>query len=756
MLAMAACDRKDAASAAPAAAHVAHAVLPSATTERAGLRAAYDFVANRVHAFVHHQGRLVISPGELEFLKFIDGGWKTSWVLGQKVDGRAVAYVSGLSALFFVPIDTDGDGSIGQALADVRLRLAMRATVPNQKVSLFANEKPVATIDVDTDWKTYEVIVPAAAIVSGENRFRLTFRAAGAIAGGKRSAAAIERIELGPSTQPASPLIEAPLRAEDVDLAGLRRRGFALPGPSRLSYYVQVPSGAKLAVSHATHQPGATAVIRVARDGARPTTLFEGAAPVGRFSDGLWDLSAFERQVVRLDLVSRAGGVLWGAPMLMTQVPPAKSAPAKRKFERIFIWMVDTLRADKVRVYNPKSVVETPHYDAFARDATRFAWAHVPGTWSLPSHASILTGVYPTVHKATAHEARLSRDVPFAAELLRKAGYRTAIFSSNGYVSGKWGFDRGWDHSRNFIRESLPNGADYLWKTAKEWIKANVGRPQFLYLATVEPHVIYNPKKEFLQRYWDKPYKGPIKPNMTGIQLGQIKSGKLKINETDKAYLEALHNAEITQSDTAFGAFLADLKAQGIYDSSAVIVVSDHGDEFWEHGDVGHAQSVHQELVHIPLIIRAPGVFAAGNVVEADVEAMDLFPTMLELGGIAAPEGTQGSSLVSLAHDEPAWSPRAALSQNLGVSRGVKVGRYRFIHGGLARMELYDEVEDPLEQQNLLGRRAIGLRHLRNVFGLLVGLESRWDKQRWGTAANVLETFYRHAEHDRGALRAER
>ena len=70
--------------------------------------------------------------------------------------------------------------------------------------------------------------------------------------------------------------------------------------------------------------------------------------------------------------------------------------------------MVDTLRADKVRVYNPKTRVETPNYDAFAADATRFAWAQVPGTWSLPSHASILTGVYPSVHKATAHEARLS------------------------------------------------------------------------------------------------------------------------------------------------------------------------------------------------------------------------------------------------------------------------------------------------------------------------------------------------------------
>src|SRR6185295_11461455 len=136
-------------------------------------------------------------------------------------------------------------------------------------------------------------------------------------------------------------------------------------------------------------------------------------------------------------------------------------------------------------------------------------------------------------------------------------------------------------------------------------------------------------------------------------QLGSIKSGKLKINDTDKAYLEALHNAEITQSDAAFATFIADLKTAGLYDRSAVVVISDHGDEFWDHGDVGHAQSVHQELVHIPLIIRAPGLFPAGNVVSSDVEAMDLFPTILEMAGIAIPPGTQASSLIPLAAGEP-------------------------------------------------------------------------------------------------------
>ena len=424
----------------------------------------------------------------------------------------------------------------------------------------------------------------------------------------------------------------------------------------------------------------------------------------------------------------------------MVKAPEPAPAAATKKIDHIYIWMVDTLRADKVHVYNPKSIVKTPNYDAFAADATRFAWAHVPGTWSLPSHASILTGVYPSVHKATAHEARLSPEVPFVAELMKKGGYKTAMFSSNGYVSGKWGFDRGWDINRNFIRESLPNGAEYLWKQAKAWIETNIKKPEFVYLATVEPHVIYNPKKEFLKVYWNKPYKGPIKPAQTGMQLGSIKSGKLKVTDTDKAYLEALHNAEITESDEAFRVFIADLKTAGLYERSAVVVISDHGDEFWDHGDVGHAQGVHQELVHVPLMIRAPGVFPAGKVVEADVEAIDLFPTVLELAGLAIPPDTQGSSLVALARDELAHSPRAAMCQNLGITRGIKVGRFRLIHGG--KLELYDQVKDPREQEDVAVRQPIALRQMRNVFGLIVAFENRWKKRAWGTAANLSEAFY--------------
>ena len=708
----------------------------------AGHRMAYDLLANRVHAILHLGGRMILAAGGVDFYKFVDGGWKGSWILGQKDGATRVAYLSGSSASIGFPLDADGDGAAGKALADLQMTVVMRSMSPNQKLSVFANEKPVTTVDVGKDRAAYDFTLPVATLSLGENRVRLTFRNAAAIAGGKRSAAAIESIEIGPSkTAAATPAAARGLaNPAEVDLGGVKKVALSTSEASRLSYYLQVPAKAKLALAYGSAQPGVTAHVRIARDGAAPTVLFEGAA-TARFTDGAWDLAAFAGQAVRIDLISRGGGIAWGEPRLL--VPGSVPAPtAKHTFEHVYVWMCDTLRADKVHVYNPKTNVITPNYDSFATDATRFAWAQVPGTWSLPSQASMLTGVYPNVHKATEHESKINAQLPITQEILKKAGFHTALFSSNGYVSSKWGFGRGFDENRNFVRENLPNGADNLWATAKKWIMPGKAKPQFVYLAVIEPHVIYNPKKEFLKKYWDKPYTGPIKPVLTGIQLGKIKQGTLKVNDTDKAYLEALHNAEITQSDTAFGVFLADLKAAGLYDTSAIIVISDHGDEFWDHGDVGHAQGPHQELVHVPFMIHAPGLLPAGRVIETEVEAMDLAPTVLELAGISVPDSMQGQSVLATALDEVAHAPSASLTQNGTMSRGLKSGRYRMIHAGPGRIELYDEIEDPREHTELVGKRPIALRQMRDVLALQVGFENVWKKRLWGSPASPIEAFY--------------
>ncbi|HVV52569.1 MAG TPA: sulfatase-like hydrolase/transferase, partial [Polyangia bacterium] len=235
---------------------------------------------------------------------------------------------------------------------------------------------------------------------------------------------------------------------------------------------------------------------------------------------------------------------------------------------------------------------------------------------------------------------------------------------------------------------------------------------------------------------------GPIKPIQSGVQLGLIKGGKLKVTDNDKAYLEALYDGEVTGSDALFAKFIADLKEMGVYDKSAVIVVSDHGDQFYEHGSVGHGDTVYQELTHVPMIIRAPGLFPKGKVVDADVEMMDMAPTLLELAGAKPDPKMEGASLVPLVYDEVGVTPRAAMTVDGQVARGLKVDRYRLVHKGPGRMELYDEFADPREQKDIAADHPIALRGMRGVLGLLHAYETTWSKARWGTAANVAEPFY--------------
>ena len=257
--------------------------------------------------------------------------------------------------------------------------------------------------------------MPAEVLHAGDNRVRFTFKSAANLAGGKRSAAAIQQIALGPVALGAVRPISAIAEARDVTVGGVARRAlFAGGHGSRISYYVQLPPGAHLAVAlrQRGQQAGGTALVRVAVDGQPARTLHEGPI-AARWTDLLLDCGEAAGHAARIDFVTRGGAAAWAEPRVVVKAPAHVSPPTPQpRFDHIYVWMVDTFRADKMHGYNGKTRVLTPNYDAFAADATRFAWATVQGTWSLPSHASLLTGVYPTVHKATAHESKLRPPSP--------------------------------------------------------------------------------------------------------------------------------------------------------------------------------------------------------------------------------------------------------------------------------------------------------------------------------------------------------
>jgi hypothetical protein len=415
-----------------------------------GRRTAIDLMANRVHAVSHRSGRLVIDAGGLDFLKYVDGGWKTSWLLGEKDEGHPAALGAGLSALAFLPVDADGDGAGSTAIGDAMLSITMRALAPQQRVSLFVNEKPAGTLEVAPASKRYDVSVPGALLHAGDNRIRLTFRSAADVAGGKRAAAAVTAIALGPAPLGPPPPTLAPAAVREVDLGGVRRRAFVPGGSSRLSFYLQIPEGAALAFALGAPTAGGQALVRVV-DGSRPGRCsgrrrHQVDARAGGFG---------RRRPGGASIVSQgAGEIAWASRASSSRPrPPPPPARPLRPHLRL---MVDTLRADKLHAWNPKTRA-TPNYDT--SPPTRPA-SSGRRSWDLvaPSHASLLTASSDG-HKATAHSAAVQGG-PVRRRGPQEGRLPDGVFSSNG-TSRRSGVDRGWDLNRNFIRESLPS-ADYL------------------------------------------------------------------------------------------------------------------------------------------------------------------------------------------------------------------------------------------------------------------------------------------------------
>lgn len=731
VLLAAACQRSQ-----PSSRPAADAATAAQETKPAG-RIVFDFLANRPLAEVEVGANLIMDASSADFWKYIDGGWKSSWIPGVRDGEHRVALVQGVAGVVRFPLVP----AQGEAAGDRRVAFTVRPAAPRQMLTLFLNEQPLTNLAIEDSYKTYEVALPEAKLAAGENALRFHFRSAGTLAG-KHTAAAFERILVGP--RGAADPGPSPRLGASLALQGDTRPALASPLPARFSWHVTVPAATFLELAYGARdqaRPPTRFVVRALSDGEAARELWS-ATGGATWQSARIDLAPLAGKTVRLDFLMRDGGGAFAAPRIVADAPDWKP-PRTPLPEHILVWMVDTLRADRLAAWNPSTRTKTPAFDQLCREATRFDHMTVQGNYSLPSHTSLLTGVLPPGHGMWEDKDRLSTKLPLISELFQKAGFATAIFSSNGYVSDKWGFKRGWDAYRNFIREEKPNGATEIWKAAKPWLaeQAAAKRRTFMYLATVEPHVGYNPPERYLKPYWPKPYRGPIRAARTSEQLYQIKIGRLKPSDEDKRYLEALYEAEVTQNDEAFAQVVADLKQMGLYEQTAIVIVSDHGDEFYDHGSVGHGHSLYQELVDVPFVVRYPTRFPPGKVVHADLDLTDVYATLLDLGGLPLNEEAQGDSMVPFALDDGPRMERAAEAFHMGAIRSLRVGRWKLITWTGARLALYDLETDPREQKDLAKDHPIALRYLRNLFSLQHAYQLRWRKSKWGTPTNLTPAF---------------
>jgi arylsulfatase A-like enzyme len=446
----------------------------------------------------------------------------------------------------------------------------------------------------------------------------------------------------------------------------------------------------------------------------------------------------------------RSAGLLWLVVWSIACAPIGEDA-APAHPDVLFV-VIDTLRADRVSAYGYERPT-TPQLDALAEVGVLFEDVTAPAPWTWPSHASLFTGEPPWVHGArlaperadsplsrATHDRfglaadRLREDLPTLAERFTAGGYRSVALVVNDWLDPELGLLRGFERSR------LLEGDSALIDEAHEAIADPDGRPLFLFLNVMTAH---SPFAEgpgpwalgddaFLDPArapeWVRPYLTEDSPR--GVHLAKqppgentsaelrYAAGELELSAHDLERIERLYDASVRGAD-----FVLSRVVEAWAESrphSVVVVTSDHGEAFGEHGLLGHAASVYSEVLRVPLVIAAPGRLPASRRVSAPVQLRDLHPTLLDLAGLDADE----RSLVALAAGDTAAPPEgpvvAAAERNPAYARlaGRRFDRDVRMHrdGDLGLLwskgdptfrELYDLRGDPRMRADLADQRPV-------------------------------------------------
>jgi choline-sulfatase len=664
--------------------------------------------------------------------KYTVGDWRSGWV-GKGVDGdTAYAYAGIRGRIYF---EADAKQSL---IARVRLRphgtQALTPYLNNQQLKSIHLAKGEAFVD-------YDIELPREQVQVGENYLLLTFGGTVPIDGQDVSVAIDSvwiRAESAPSNTARAPRYASLLA--NVRLGENERPAIALSRQSTLRYHVMVPTDGSLGFGVGVEGEGdARFAIEVTADGKPITQLLSGTAS-GAWTDHRVDLSRFAGETVRIDLRAEgqgAGRVAWNSPRILVPTRPARDlAPARN----VVVLVIDTLRADKLRPFNAQTRVKTPAIDQFASDGVVFSLAQAPENWTKPSVASILTGLHPQTHQQKTGDAALPSSAELLSEHLKGEGFATGGFIANGYVSDRFGFDQGWDDYTNYIREGKSTEAKDVFEEAGNWIEEHKDGRFFAYIQTIDPHVPYDPPGEYLQMYDPSEYTGQVRPRMTGDLLEKAKRNPPQVvfDARDKQRLKALHDGEITKHDHFFAGFLERLSSLGLAEDTLIVVTSDHGEEFDDHGSWGHGHSVYQELLHVPLMFRLPNRLPAGTKVGDAVGTLDISATVTDLLGVPAMAHNEGQTLVGLMFGEPPSRPTVAFSDFQDDRRVITTGRWKLVLRGNLTSTMFDLAADPMEKTELDGSAfPVGRRYSRMLLGQFLGATNRGDwlsaEQKGGT-----------------------
>jgi arylsulfatase A-like enzyme len=472
------------------------------------------------------------------------------------------------------------------------------------------------------------------------------------------------------------------------------------------------------------------------------------------------------RRGVRFGLELAAAALVafvWGHPLvttpiddpIVTAVPPAAGSPD------VFLVVMDTTRADRLSTFGYARET-SPELSKFADDALRFTQARSPAAWTLPGHASLFTGTYPSRHGAHFAGAWLpgeSRDgrrqVAFPlspkavtmAETLRDHGYRTAgVVANFSYLYRDFGVAQGFGHYEDspgllfrlrpavlqIAQQVRPDFCLAPFKSAHDinaaglaWLDhAPAGRPVFLFLNYMEAHQ---------PRLASPPHDGWSRalPKADALARKNLwyEHAVPHLPDDERAFIGANYDGQLAAMDEAVGELLRALRARGRYEDALVIVTSDHGEFLGEHGQMGHiGQMLYEPVLHVPLVIKFPGKDRLRGENTTPVQLVDVLPTVLATTGAPVPPGIQGEALPHVTHTilaEEDIDPFLVSRYGEAYDRSIRVlydGPFKLISTSRGTHMLFDLARDPSEANDLAARDpdrlTALLRRLEAAFGI--------------------------------------
>ena len=370
---------------------------------------------------------------------------------------------------------------------------------------------------------------------------------------------------------------------------------------------------------------------------------------------------------------------------------------------------IDTLRADHLGCYGYERPT-SPTLDALAEEGVLFEDVTSSAPWTLPAHASMLTGLYPSRHGLKSYQHRLPEEVSTLASLLSERGWATAAIVNSPNLSRGHGLQRGFEEFIEFpfsVKQRSPS--TLITDRVMSWIEAAGERPLFVFVHYYDVHSDYRSLPE-PERRFVRPYEGPA--DGSTAQLFAVKRGDLSLDPRDVAHIVDLYDAGIAQMDQELGRLVAFLHERGLLDESLLVVTSDHGEEFLEHGSVLHGQTHIQEVQRIPLLLRGPGL-PRGMRVATPVSLVDVAPTILSLLGARDAPASDGLDLSPLWRGETGGLDERYLLgeadhglEGSDVTRSVRHGNFTLhLHRPTGQHRLYDLSRDPEERVDVASER---------------------------------------------------